>query len=84
MEFNFIYNIEERDKELFFGPLTDADNFIEIQKGWTMANIVCQANIFNSLTQARKNGFNNEIPFGFTDKRIGKLKTRITILNWSK
>jgi len=34
------------------------------------------------LTQARKNGFSGEIPFGFTDRFVGKLKTRITILNW--
>jgi len=84
MEFNFIYNIEERDKELFFGPLTDKDFFVEIQKGWTMANIVYDVGIFNSLTQARKNGFGDKIPFGFTDRKVGKLKTRITILNWSK
>jgi len=62
MEFNFIFNIEERDKELFFGPLLDTDEFIEIQEGWTMANILVATGIFESLTRARKNGFGGEIP----------------------
>lgn len=37
--------------------------------------------IFSSLTQARRNGFAMDIPEGFSDRFIGKLKKRITILN---
>lgn len=81
-EFNFIKGTEERDKELFFGPLTEDDKFSEIADDWTMANLVVLAGIFPSLSQARKNNFNKEIPKGFTDIFVGKLRTRITILNW--
>jgi hypothetical protein len=82
MEFNFIKNIEERDKDLFFGPLKSEDNFFIIEENWTMANIVVKCNIFKSLSQARKNNWGYKIPEGFTDIFIGKLKNRITILNF--
>lgn len=83
-EFNFVRNIEEKDKDLFFGPLKNEDVFIEIQDNWTMANIVVYTENFTSLSQARKNGFNKEIPFGFTDIFVGKKRKRITILDWKK
>lgn len=82
MEFNFIFNIEETDKKLFFGPLKEEDQFIKIEEHWTMANILVHVGIFKSLTQARKNGFANDIPVGFSDKHFGKKKIRIAILNW--
>jgi hypothetical protein len=85
-EFNFIQNILESDKELFFGPLVPGDpndEFIEIQPHWNMANIVAATGIFSSTNQARKNGFDKDIPNGYTDMYIGKLKKRITILNIS-
>jgi len=84
MEFNFIggQGHEERDKELFFGPLTEEDRFILIQPEWTMADVMVQTGIFPSLSQARKNGFGGPIPKGFSDRYVGKLKRRITILNW--
>ena len=81
-EFNFINNIQERDKDLFFGPLQPEDKFIQIEPGWTMANIAVHCGFFTSLSQARKNGYGNNIPHGFFDKRIGKLKIRVTILNF--
>lgn len=83
-EYNFIYNIEESDKELFFGPLNNNDpndSFINIKEHCTIANIVNEAGIFDSVTQARKNGFNYEIPKGFSDRYLTKRKIRITILN---
>lgn len=83
-EYNFIYKVEEPDKELFFGPLTPGDSnddFIEILPHWNMANIVAAAGIFPSTTQARRNGFDKDIPKGFTDMYLGKKKIRITILN---
>lgn len=80
-EFNFISSIEALDKDLFFGPIEEDDCFITIKENWNMANILFEAGIFPSLTQARNNGYNKPIPFGFTDFRVGKKKTRITILN---
>ena len=81
MEFNFIHKNHLQDKELFFGPLTDEDVFIEIENHMIMAHIMVLAKAFPSNGQARKNGWDKPIPKGFTDLRIGKLKTRVTILN---
>jgi hypothetical protein len=80
-EFNFIKNTLESDKELFFGPLADEDKFIHIDDNMNMAHIMFTAGIFSSVSQARKNIKNIEIPSGFTDFFAGKLRTRITILN---
>ena len=83
-EYNFIYNIEESDKELFFVSFNNNDpndSFINIKEHCTIGNIVNEAGIFDSLTQARKNGFNYEIPKGFSDRYLTKRKIRITILN---
>lgn len=73
MIFNFFASSRESDKELFFGPL-EGEEFIIIEEGWTMANIVHIMGIFPSITQARNNGYNKPIPEGFTHKSIGKLK----------
>ncbi len=78
-EFNF-FKAPEEDKDLFFGPL-DGEEFVFIQNGWIMAHILHAADIFPSVGQARKNGWDKSIPAGFTDFRTGKLKIRITILN---
>ena len=76
-EFNFFKGLES-DKDLFFGPLED-ETFILIEDNWSMANIMTMVGIFPSVTQARKNGWNKPIPFGFSDIRVGKTKTRVTI-----
>ena len=76
---NFFHSSQEKDKELFFGPLTKEDNFVEIQDGWLMAHLLKEAGIFPSVNEARKNGWNKPIPEGFTDLFIGKRKIRITI-----
>ena len=78
-EFNF-FKGQETDKELFFGPL-DGEELIAIEERDIMANLIVKAGIFPSVTQARKNGWDKPIPLGFTDLRVGKLKTRITIFN---
>ena len=85
MEFNFVCsNTSSLDIDLFFSPLTEEDKFFIIYDTWDMANIMVEAGIFKSLSQARKNGYDNKsIPFGFSDMRKGKLKIRITILNWN-
>lgn len=83
--FLFIHpDLPDTDKELFFGPLDGTEQWIEIEPTWTMAHIMVQAGVFPSLTQARKNGAEGEIPAGFTDIVRGKGKKRkeITILNW--
>lgn len=55
------------------------EEFIEIEDGWIMANIMAAIGLFPSATQARKNGWNKPIPEGFTNMRVGKDKKRVTI-----
>lgn len=82
-DFNFISkNVEYDDLDLFFGPLTD-ETFIQIEDHWTMANIMKEAKIFPSTTQARKNGWNKDIPSGFSFYEVGKNRNKklVYILN---
>ena len=82
--FNFIHeDLPESDRDLFFGPLTEDDEFIFFGDDATMVNIAVLAGLFPSVTRARKNGEDKLIPDGFTDFMRGKNanKRRITILN---
>lgn len=47
-------------------------------------DILVSLGIFPSKGQARKNGWDKEIPEGWTDITIGKLKHRICILKLTK
>lgn len=80
MEYNILIGkpIEE-DKDLFFGPLSGAEDF-KLKEDMLFANLLVELGLFSSTSQARKNGWNKNIPEGFTDVIVGKLKTRITIL----
>jgi len=82
---NFISgNVSEEDKEIFFGPLDIGDEvFIEIQSRWCMAHLLHNVGMFTSISQARKNGWNKPIPWGFTEITVGKKakKQEIFILN---
>ena len=84
MDLNFITNnINEGDKDLFFGPIESTDIFIELKDNWSMAHIMKESNIFSSISQARKNGWDREIPEGFSKHMVGKKANRknIFILN---
>lgn len=80
----FISNtLPDSDIELFFGPISKEDTIIKFDNTvdrW-MSTLLCKAEIFKSSSQARNNGWNKLVPKGFTDFRVGKKKTRITILN---
>jgi hypothetical protein len=81
-EFIFIKNIQSTDLDLFFGPIdNEVDKIIPIADNEIMANLLSKADVFPSVSQARKNGWDKPIPFGFTDFRTGKKKIRISILN---
>ena len=84
--FNFISKAVDEDqkaKDLFFGPLTGEDEFIVIEDHWTMAHILHAAGIFPSISQAKKQGGNQEIPRGFSMVTRGKKMRRknIFVLN---
>lgn len=84
IDFHFISeNVKEEDIELFFGPLDGDELFITIQPRWNMANLMHEAGIFKSATQARKNGEDKPIPKGFSHITRGKKarKKQIYILN---
>lgn len=81
LEFNFVkagvFNLSKDDWWGF-----EPSDSIEIQSNWTMANIAVEAELFSSLNQARKNGWNKPIPPGFTElSKLGKMKKRIFIHN---
>jgi hypothetical protein len=73
---------DERDKNLFFGPL-DEEEFIVIE-GNLLAHVVAAAEIFPSVGQARKNGWDKPIPAGYSEYIAGKHKKRICVLNPSE
>jgi len=80
---NFISeNTSKEDMDLFFGPTAD-EEFILIQPRWCMAHILHDVGMFTSISQARKNGWNEPIPLGFTKLTVGKKakKQDIFILN---
>lgn len=73
-------NVSKEDKELFFGPLTD-EVFITLEPTDKWCHLLAKINFFPSIGQARKNGWDKDIPFGWTDVVMGKKKVRICILN---
>lgn len=81
LEFNFIkpglFNLPESDWWDF-----EPDDSIEIQPHWTMANIAVEMGLFPSVGQAKKNGWDEQIPEGFTErKKLGKMKKSLHIHN---
>ena len=79
-EFNFIApHVSDADIELF--GFEDAPNCFNIEDNWLMAHVMHCANIFPSVSSARKQGWNKSIPGGFSEFTVGKNKTKIWILN---
>jgi hypothetical protein len=80
-EFNFVkpgvFDLPETDWWGF-----EPETSIEIQEHWTMAHLAVEMELFPSVGQARKNGWDGPIPQGFTEKkRIGKMKKSLFIHN---
>jgi hypothetical protein len=79
VEINFV-SPSRSDKEVQEFWMNDVENTV-IQENWIMAHVMANAGVFSSVSQARKNGWNKPIPEGFSQERVGKRKTLITILN---
>jgi hypothetical protein len=62
----------------------DTDKLIELESSATMADVVTIAGIYPSKSRAKKDGWNNPIPMGWSEQEIGKLKTKIYIWNPSE
>jgi hypothetical protein len=71
---------EERDKDLFFGPLNNSSIFI-VSEQVLLSSLLFELNLFSSKSQAKKAGWDKSIPSGFSTYEIGKKRTRVTILN---
>jgi hypothetical protein len=85
MSTQFIFNFVR--KGVFDLPETDwwgfdPNDHIEIQPHWTLAHLAVEMELFPSVGQARKNGWDGPIPEGFTEKtKIGKMKKSMFIHN---
>ncbi len=90
MEFNVLIGegiIEDFDKESFFGPLNQFDKFLKMEPESRFPHLMRQLGIFPSTSQAIKNGWDKDIPEGFSHWIIGKGKSNrkdIWILKISK
>jgi len=78
-EFNFTIGgmILASDLDLFFG---DHETVVHLSDDTSWADILVGVGACSSKGQARRAGWDNAIPEGFTDTRIGKRKVRVTIL----
>ena len=65
----------------FFQP--SGDTILEVPLGWRMPQIMKLIGAFPSASQAAKNGWNKDIPAGFSEHvvKVGKAKGVIHILN---
>lgn len=81
-EINLISNnASEADKGLFFGPITLEEKFITFDPSITdLAKLLVLAELFPSISQAKKNGFSRPIT-GFHHVIFGKQKIQVWILN---
>lgn len=80
MMMNFVnQSRDDKDVDLFLGPIDEKDEFIRFDSDETMANLLVRWGKFPSLSQARKNGWDKPIPEGYSEWKIGK--SRFWILN---
>jgi len=75
-----IGNWQESDKELFFGPLTGNEEWHEFDIDTPWSTIMAELKLFPSKGQARKNGWDKDVEWGFDDFTFGKVKHWKTVL----
>ncbi len=81
LEFNFVRPGVFDLPEIFQWGFEKEDS-IEIEPHWTMAHLAVEMDLFPSIGQAKKNGWGDPIPHGFTEKRnLGKMKKALFIHN---
>lgn len=84
-DFNVIIGIpEDRDEDLFFGPIRNGVDTTLVLKPSDVSNLqslLKLLKIIDNTKQARDLGMVGPIPFGFTDYEVGKKKRRLSILN---
>ena len=69
----------KKDLNNFFGPLDGRETFLQLEdKHW--ANLLKTLGIFPSTGQARKNGWDKEIPMGWSEASFKKQRTIVFVL----
>lgn len=72
-------DLPHSDRELFFGPLEDGEEFLEFETN-QMPSLLALAGVFPSAKQASKNGWaGKEVAAGYSEVKVGK--RRLYILN---
>lgn len=69
------------DLECIFGPLEPCDGpFVEIEmSGLKLAHLMYRAGAFASVGEAKRNGWDRQVPRGYNEFRVGKNKHRVCI-----
>ncbi len=85
-EISFIHpDVSEKDRKLFGFDTGDEHTIgtaVNSTTGdWMLCHLMHFAGFFPSVSAARKNGWNNPIPDGFSEFTIGKWKKKVWILN---
>jgi len=83
IDINFVKTgTSEADINLFLSPIED--DVIRVFKPFdklVLAHFMYQANVFSSISEARRNGWDKPVPTGFSQYTVGKHRALITILN---
>jgi hypothetical protein len=85
-EISFVHpDVSEKDRKLFGFDEGDEHTIgtaVNSTTGdWMMCHLMHFAGLFPSVSAARKNGWNNPIPDGFSEFTVGKGKKKVWILN---
>jgi hypothetical protein len=83
-EVNFLApGVSAADVEGFLGPVDrEVDGpFVVMQPHWRMAHVMHAAGVFPSVAQARKNGWPDGVPLGYSEHTVGKRRLRVYVLN---
>ena len=84
-EFNIVIgDVDTNLMDRLFGPWEYGDCLIRLPDNTRWPELLKFLDIFSSTSQARKNGWNKDIPIGWTDIIIGKLRNRVYILKKDK
>lgn len=75
-----IGEVSERDKNLFFGPVYDFDVFHIEDDDSRYPQLLKNHGFFQSTGEARRNGWDKNIPEGWSEHTIGKKKRKVYIL----
>ena len=69
------------DVDLFFQGMTrETHHFQMFTDKESMAHLLKRAGIFKSVGEAKRNGWDIPVPAGFSQHRIGRNRTEVTVL----